>query len=111
MLPKGIEGKRRSEQQGDAVDKECHEPGEDDGVDGGADGPFPAAGFLLYGDESGDAWEIEQDKHHEGKGRGRSHGVLQGTLEHGVAGCLGINVLCAVHHAEGADDELLGADA
>lgn len=61
-------GMRRSEQQGDAVDEECHEPGEDDGVDGGADGPFPAAGFLLYGDECGDAREIEQDKHHEGKG-------------------------------------------
>lgn len=87
------------QQEGDTVDDEGDDPGEDDGVDGGNDGPFPAAAFVLDGDEGGYAGEIQQDEYHEGECCGRSGGPGESVLQHGVPGdgLIGHTVRAGVH--------------
>ena len=56
-------------------------PGEDYCVDCREDGPFPAAAFLLDGDEGCDSREIEKDEDHVGQGTCRGHGLDKSPLQ------------------------------
>ena len=58
-------------------------PGEDYCVDGREDSPFPAASFLLDGNEGCDAREIEKDEDHIGQSTCRGHGFDKSPLQTG----------------------------
>lgn len=53
------------------------DPGEDNGIDGCEQGPFPAAGLVADGDESRHAREVQKDEDHVGQSAGRGDCMLQ----------------------------------
>ena len=50
----------------DVEHEEGHNPGYGGGIDGGEEGPFPAAAFAAYGGEHRHAGKIEQHKGDKG---------------------------------------------
>lgn len=66
------------EQAGEVEGGEGCDPGEDNGIDGCEQGPFPAAGLVADGDEGRYAREVQQDEDHVCQSTGWGYRMLQG---------------------------------
>lgn len=85
-------------QEGEGLgDCKGYDPGKDEGVADGEDGPFPAAGFCLDGADCGNAREVDKSEDHKGKGYGRSKDICNDELSvNGVE-----HIHCADHYLFG----------